>query len=360
MAVNLHTKYASAIEQSHTLNSLIAGKLSRQFDFTGVNTIKLSTVVTQALADYSRSTGFATAVEVSDTVQDFPLAVIKSFNLKIDGVNASDQSGIKASGPIMNAQMKEQVTPFFDKNALAKIAYQAGKSIILGAAASKANIIASITAARTHFTDNLIPEENRYIFLRSDLYAFVLQSAEFLAVDTSVGDISMKGVVGKVAGFWVVETPFSYMATKVSFIAIHKDSAIDVLKLDVARIIDSEDFVGKKLQGLFYGDAFVVGAKAQGVYVALDNGSTAEKVATPTATQGTSADVAKYTLASGTSGSTIKYTLDGSDPRYSASAVSVATGTVITLAAAVTGAKFVATKASMLFSEVLTQDCPIT
>lgn len=359
MTINLHAKYKGDIEQAFTLNSIIAGKLTKQFDFTGVNTIKLSTIVTQDLATYSRSTGFASAVEVKDYIQNFTLSQEKSFNMKIDKLNASDQSGIKAAGPILAAEIKEKVTPYFDQWALKQAAYYGGKSVVLGAATSKSNIVGYITDARTHFTDNLVPEGDRYLFLHSADYAYVLQSPEFIAVDTSVGDIAMKGVVGKIASFWVVETPSSYLPTSVRFIAIHKDSFIVPMKVEETRIINSESFVGKLLQGLFYGDAFVIGAKAAGVYVALANGSSV-KVATPTATQGGAGQKAEYTLASPTAGSTIKYTLDGTDPRYSASAVSVATGTVITLTAAVTGAKFVAVKADLVQSDVLTQNCPIT
>ena len=61
MAVNLHTKYRGKIEQQFTLASLVAGKASQEFDFTDVRTVKSSTIVTQALADYSRTTGFASA-----------------------------------------------------------------------------------------------------------------------------------------------------------------------------------------------------------------------------------------------------------------------------------------------------------
>lgn len=357
MAVNLHSKYRDQIEQQWTLNSLIAGKLSSKYDFTGNRSIKLSSITTQALATYSRSTGFGSAVEVADWLQEFTLSQEKSFNMKIDALNASDQNGIKAAGPILAAQLREQVVPYFDKWALKQAALYGGKSVVLGAATSKSNIVGYITDARKHFTDALIPEGDRYLFLSSADYAFVLQSPEFIAVDTGEGDIAMKGVVGKIAGFWVVETPTSYLPTSVRFIAIHKDAFVVAKKVEQTRIIDSESFIGKLLQGLFYGDAFVVGVKADGVYTAIANGASI-KCATPTATQGGVGHTDDYTLAS-TAGSTIYYTSDGTDPRFSTTATAVATGTVITLAAGGTGWKFAAKKADLITSDILTQDMPI-
>lgn len=357
MAINLHTKYAAAIEQAFTLGSLVKGKSSNRFSFTGVRTIRLQSVTTQALADYSRTTGFPTAAEVQDTIQDFTLSQEKAFNMRIDALNASDQEAIKAAGPILKAEMDEQVIPTSDKHALKQLALYGGKSVVLGAATSKSNIIEYLLAARTHFTDSLVPEMGRYAFLNSADYAFVLQSPEFIAGVTGLGEKAVNGVAGKACGFWIVETPSSYLFTDIRFIVAHESAWINPEKVHEVRIINSESFLGKLLQGVFYYDAFVVGQKANGIYVGIKNGSSI-KVAKPTATQG-AVNKDEYTLASATAGSTIKYTLDGSDPRYSSTAVSVATGTVITLTAAVTGAKFVALKADMVTSDVLTQDCPI-
>ena len=69
---------------------------------------------------------------------------------------------------------------------------------------------------------------------------------------------------------------------------------------------------GNVLEGRNYFDAFVLGAKAGGVYAAVDG---SKVLAAP-----------KITVSSGSaaitavSGVTFKYTLDGSDPRYSKSA----------------------------------------
>jgi hypothetical protein len=269
-----------------------------------------------------------------------------------------DQVGLNKVGKSMKAEIDEQIVPYFDKWALFQWGYHAGNSVVLGAAITKSNIVGYIAAARTAFTNAKVPAMDRYIALKATNFALVLQSPEFLAVDTSIGKVVENGVVGKIVGFKVVEVPDDYLPTSCEFICWHKNAVLAPVKSEETRITNSEDFFGKLLQGLFYGDAFVSGAKAGGVYAALTNGSSV-KVAKPTATQD-AVNKAEYTLASGTAGSTVKYTLDGSDPRYSATAVSVATGTVITLTAAVTGAKFVAIKANMFDSDVLTQDCPIT
>lgn len=76
------------------------------------------------------------------------------------------------------------------------------------------------------------------------------------------------------------------------------------------------------MEGRFYYDVFVIGAKADGIYVEVD------------ASSGKGTVLAAPTIAAATgtitppSGATVKFTTDGSDPRYSDSAkVGTAAGT---------------------------------
>jgi hypothetical protein len=360
MAVNLHLKYSKQIEQVFALESVIAGKLSRNGDFVGVKTVRISSLITQVPNDYNRAgttARFGAIAELQDEVQELSLSQEKSFNMAIDKANDADQDGIKQAGVALQLEIEEQITPQSDKYALAKIGRE-GNSVVLGAAVSKTTIIPYILAARTAFVNAKVPVANRYLFIKTTSYAFVSQAAEFIAADTGVGAIAEKGVVGMIAGFKVVECPDDYLPTSCEFIAIHRDAASVPFKMSMSRIIDSEQIDGKLLQGHYYYDAFVIGKKAGGIYAGLTNGSSV-KVATPTATQGGVGDEDKYTLAS-TAGSTIKYTLDGTDPRYSTTAESVATGTVITLTAAVTLGRFVGIKADMFSSALLEKALPIT
>ena len=118
------------------------------------------------------------------------------------------------------------------------------------------------------------------------------------------------------------------------------------IKIKTTRILkEHPDVDGAVLQGRFYYDAFVFGAKAKGVYVSA---SSSLVCATPTGTIATSA----LTLASSTTGAIIKYTVDGSDPRYSKTAEIY--GSAIPVANVTSGVvNAYAYKANMLSSGVL-------
>ena len=105
---------------------------------------------------------------------------------------------------------------------------------------------------------------------------------------------------------------------------------------------------GSLLEGRNYFDAFVLGAKADGVYALVANGKVC---AVPTVTKGNSTTE----IASTTTGAEIKYTLDGSDPRYSATA-KVYTAAITNPAAGVV-IKAYAYKTGMFASGVAEHTC---
>ena len=87
------------------------------------------------------------------------------------------------------------------------------------------------------------------------------------------------------------------------------------MKIKDLRIVnDSEMINGDLLLGRFYFDAFVVGARCDGVAVIVDKGF---KAATPVIANGGTTT----TVTSTTSDANIYVTTDGSDPRYSKSRV---------------------------------------
>ena len=113
----------------------------------------------------------------------------------------------------------------------------------------------------------------------------------------------------------VVKVPKGRWPENVNFIIVHKRAACAPVKLnDTKYHKDPPGISGDLLEGRQYYDLFVYGAKCNGVYVDVNTASGAGVIcATPTITP-------EGTIGCSTSGATIKYTLDGSDPRYSASA----------------------------------------
>lgn len=78
MSITLHDKYSDKIAAAYSQESFIKARLSSDYDFNGVRTVKISTPVTVPMNDYTRSGAnrYGTPAEMGDTVQELRESVI--------------------------------------------------------------------------------------------------------------------------------------------------------------------------------------------------------------------------------------------------------------------------------------------
>lgn len=342
-AINLHEKYEKKIAERFTVDSFVQGNTSNDYSFEGVKSINISTLKTIPLTTYTRNgvNRFGEPIEVEDTLQTLTMTQEPSWTATIDKGTASDQQYIKEAGKVMKMQTEEVTTPAADKYALQVFARDAGQIVEVNTP-TKTTIVTMLFDAAKDLDNALVPTANRILYLPSTLYNMVRLSPEFIGVDKLAAKILKKGVVGEIADMKVVKLPDSYIPANVYFMITHKKSVLMPQKLKTARILDNQRGInGRVLEWYSYYDAFVLGAKANGIYVAAKTGT---KTATPTIT----ITGGKATIA-GTG--TIYYTTDGSDPRYGkfaqvyTTAVNVTAGTTVS-AYAVEQGKFKSAVAS--------------
>lgn len=338
MAINLHEKYAKEIQSKFTRESLIAGILSDAYSFSGVKTVNITTPITVPMVDYTRTGAnrYGTPTEMQDVVQEMTLSQDKSFSLTIDKGNNEDQNGVKAAGKMLSLQIAEQAVPTMDKYCLKKLATDAGK-IVGDAKLTKSTICSRISAGTTYMDDAEVPADGRTLYVTSAGYAMLRFSDEFLKCDPITEKSITKGQVGTYDGMKVIKVPAGRWPAGVNFIIVHKSAGCAPVKLNDTKLHqDPPGISGNLLEGRQYYDLFVFGAKADGVYVDVDN-SAATICAVPSI--GSDGEI---TCA--TSGALVKYTTDGSDPRYSKSAKEgtqvdvTASGTVVKAYAYMNGA----------------------
>lgn len=308
--INLAKAYSGKIAEKFTKSSYTAAHTCKDYDFAGVKSVSIYTPQTVELSDYVRSgqNRFGTPVEMTDTVQELELTQDKSFALTIDKGNDRDQMNVKGAARMLKTQIKEQVVPYMDKYALGKWAHKAGTIAGIEKPA-KASIVSDIFEAAAVMDNLLVPDENRILYLPTSSYNLLRQSQEFLAVDNLAEKALAKGYVGMAADMKVIKVPDVYMKD-VYFLAVFTGSVLLPNKIKTARILSEVAGIdGNVLEGRNYFDAFVLSAKAGGVYAAVKK----ELVA----------DDPQISVKSGSATITVKtgetayYTTDGSDPRYS-------------------------------------------
>lgn len=325
MAINLASKYSGKIQEKFKKSSFLAGNTSNAYDFAGVRSLTIYTPETVPLNNYKRdgANRFGTPVEMEDTIQELTMTQDKSFALTIDKGNNSDQLMTKEAGKMMKLQIEEQVTPYTDKYAIRRFIEQAGT--IKGVTApTKSTIIGMIFDAATALDDFMVPDNDRILYVPTSVYNMIRLSPEFIGVDKLAEQSLVKGQMGMIADMKVIKMPQSYFPVDTYFLITYKQSVLFPFKIKTARILKNAPGIdGALLEGRQYFDAFVIGTKANGVYAAVKSDKV---VATPTiAISSNSA-----TVTSTTGSATIKYTTDGTDPRYSKTALTYSTAVTLT------------------------------
>lgn len=314
MAINLAAKYSDKIASMYTIGSLVADKTSKEWDFSGVKTVKIYTPQTVEPTDYSRngSSRYGVPVEMGDIVQELTMSQDKSFSLIIDKGNNSEQALVKNAGKMLKLQTNERMVPMVDKYALARFSKYAGTSAYI-TKPTKTTIVSQIGEAAAVMDDACVPGSERFVYLTGEMYNLLRQSSEFTGLENLGEKAIGKGIAGEVFGMKIVKVPKSYMPEGVYFIVTHKNAVIVPYKIRDAKVhSDPPGISGALLEGRSNFDAFVIGARSVGVYMAADE---SKKVSVPTVTKASGGSV----TISGDGD--IYYTTDGTDPRYSANAV---------------------------------------
>lgn len=319
MAINLATKYADKIASMYTLGSLVADKASKEWDFSGVKSVKIYTPQTVEPVDYQRNgtSRYGTPSEMADVVQELTMSQDKSFSLIIDKGNQTEQAMVKNAGKMLKLQTDERMVPMVDKYALAQFTKYAG-TVAGIEKPTKANVISAISDAVQSLDDARVPQTDRYLYLSGEIYALVRTSGEFLGLETLGEKALAKGIVGEIFGAKIVKVPTDYLPANTFFVLTHKNAVLVPYKIRDAKLHqDPPGISGALLEGRSNFDAFVVGARAGGVYAAVL--ASAVTAAPEITLSGNSASI---TCA--TAGADIYYTTDGTDPRYSDTAIKYA------------------------------------
>ena len=349
--INLATKYAAAAQERFYKDSFTQSSFSKDLDmeFTGVRTVKVYEVDTAPLNDYTRSGAnrYGTPQELTDNLQEYIMTQDKAFTYTIDKGNAREQFNVKQAGASLKRQLREVVTPYIDRYRMNVWAKKAGIITALTAAPDKSTIAGLIMDGTVALDEALAPTEGRTLYITAGYYKMLKLCDEFLTVEKLGREALARGIVGEFDGMAVKKVPSSYMPKDVYFMIVTKGSAISPMKLNDYKIhSDPPGISGDLVEGRVIFDAFVKGSKAAGIYVAAAKDTVS---AAPTISiSGHQATI------SGTG--TVLYTIDGSDPRYSASAqtysdaVTVESGDVVR-ACAIVGEKFCSPVAEKVDSE---------
>lgn len=339
MAINLTGKFSDKVAERFSMKSLTDAFSGKDYDFSGVKSVKIYSVDSVPVGDYTRSgtARFGNLVELGDTVQEMMMTQDKGFTFSVDAGNNAEQLNLKQVAQRLKRNWDERATPLIDMYRFSKWMNGAGLVSTESSALTKSSIVEKIMNGTAAMSNALVPLTGRTLFIRESVYINVKLSNEVVGIDRLGGKSVESGVVGELDGMKIVRVPDSYFPTGVNFLIKYKNATVDPMKLKTLRVQKNPMGIdGDVGECRFLHDSFVLGAKVNGLYVSVD---AAKAAATPTvAVAG-----GKATITCATGGAAIRYTTDGTDPKTSVvakewtAAVDVDAGTVIRAYAAKAG-----------------------
>lgn len=314
MSVNLATKYETKLDERFKHGSFTDKWVGNNYNWDGVNTIKVWTLLTDELNDYSVGSGtsrFGTPTEVDDEVNTYTLSKKRSFAKTFDECNVQDTMFIRKANTYLKQMWDERYIPEIDKYRLARWANGAGTTK-LGSALTKSTVITELRLAFETLDNLNVPSENRVIFMPPRTVTLFMLSDEMKYQQGFVSDGVVKGHVNNFSNAPIIQVPESRMPAGCEFLVKYKSASADPMKLRMLRAnTDVPGVAGTLMEGLCRYDSFVLANKMEGIYGYFKSAC----CTMPTITISSHS----CTISAGT-GETIKYTVDGSNPKTSETA----------------------------------------
>lgn len=321
--VNLGMKYAKQVQQHFASGSLLQGRLESNLDFVGARTVRIHTINTVKMNDYDRTAPanrYGVPEELGDSVQELTMTQDKSYSAVIDKGNSMDQA-INKAGQFVRAQLDDVIIPMKDRYGLAKLAQLAGVRRDYDEYVAPADVVERMNTARVTLLNNSVPMKGRTWFVGTEVYTALLQTDLFKNIGQLGGAALATGQVGELMGSPVVEVPIDLMPDGVSFMLVHKSAGASPSKIAETIVhVNPPGISGHQIDGRYYWDTFVFGAKSGGIFVDLNKNAVTVPVRPGLSNTGAVTKLVE--------GGVFRYTTDDTDPMFSITAKETTTSVV--------------------------------
>ncbi len=269
MAINYAEKYSAKIDERFKIGAVSAPAINNDYDFVGVQTVKVYSVPTAAMNDYTRSgtSRYGTPAELENSVQELTLTRDRSFTFTIDRGNFDDTMMANSAGAALQRQLDEVVIPELDIYRLGVICANAGTTST-PADITKENAYSAFLDGTMALTEKKCPVGGRVAYVSPGYYKTIKQDPGFIKNGDLSQNMTLKGQVGQIDGIPLIVVPSAYLPEKTEFIITNPIATVGPVKLSEYKIHDNPPGInGWLIEGRVRYDAFVLDNKKNAIYV---------------------------------------------------------------------------------------------
>lgn len=276
MAVNYAEKYSPNVDERFKLGSLTAGIVNNDYDWIGVSTVKVYSIPTVAMNNYSLTgqSRYGTPTELGNEEQEMTIAQDRSFTFTIDRKSYDDTMMTMEAGRALRRQIDEVVIPEVDTYRIGKLVSGADTSHVLKTTAVTAdNAYEMFLSVQEILDDAKVPQGGRVCLCTPGYYKLLKLDDNFIKKGDMAQEIALTGLVGEVDGVPVVKAPTSYFPENTNFIVTNAIVMPAPVKLTEYKIhTDAPGISGWLVEGRIRYDAFVLDQKKPAIGVCQNPG----------------------------------------------------------------------------------------
>lgn len=261
--VNLASKFSPKLDQAFKLSSYTDPYVNKDYDFDGVNSIKVYTLDVAPLVDYdvsSNSNRYGGFSEITDTITTYTLANDKAFQKTLDRLNEDDSAMAKTIAKWLAEQMNKVIVPAVDMNRFATAATAAASADGGGTITyDPATVLEAIRTMNANCEEVSAPLDGRVFFGTPDVIMELKNEITPWMSYTSNSIITKGTPVGTIDGIPVVCVPTALLPTTIKGLFWHRSALLAARKLTETKILNGAWVVsGNIVQGRFRYDSFAL------------------------------------------------------------------------------------------------------
>ena len=269
--INLASKYSTNVDERFYKESQAAMALNNDYEFTGVETVKVYSIPVAAMTDYTKSgmDRYGTPSDLTRNVQTLTLTKDRAFTFIIDKGDKLMSQMVSDAGKALSRQIREVIVPEYDTyvfQTLASAATAAG-NYATDAIPNDTGAYEAFLNAQEKLGNANIPDQGRVCFC-SYRYANLLKlDPAFMQYGDKAHEMTQKGVIGEVDGCKIVKVPATRLPLGCSFILTHPIAATGPKVLEDYKIHDNPPGLsGWLVEGREIYDCFVLNEKRNAIF----------------------------------------------------------------------------------------------